>query len=174
MDFAFLDFPFFASQRGLSGTRNMPRKNSSGGAALSANIQRHPFWPYQEFWMNASVAPAGRLRTRYQLRYCAAKMPMTMVSWLMETSLPRICAGAISAIYIGERLDARPMATPPKMRHAMKMVKLLASALPREVTAKTSAATINNRLRPNLSLNAPAINAPTKQPISAQLLAQPI
>src|ERR1019366_5288884 len=159
MDFAFSDFPFFASQRGLSGTRNMPRKNSSDGAAVSANIQRQPLWPYQEFWMNSSVAPAGRLRTRYQLMYCAAKMPMTMVSWLMETSLPRICAGAISAIYIGERFDARPMATPPSIRQATKIVKFDANALPREVTANKSAETMSSLLRPNLSLNAPAISA---------------
>ena len=81
--------------------------------------------------MSASVAPCRQARTRSQLMYCASRMPMTMVSWLIETSLPRICAGAISAMYIGERFDARPMATPPKMRHAMKMVKLVASALPR-------------------------------------------
>src|ERR1700723_3047078 len=45
------------------------------------------------------------------------------------------------------------LATPPKMRQAMKIVKSLASALPSEVTAKISAATIKSRLRPNLSLN---------------------
>ena len=49
---------------------------------------------------------------------------MTMVSWLMETSLPRIRAGAISAIYIGERLDARPMATPPSIRQQIKIEKV--------------------------------------------------
>ena len=92
----------------------------------------------------------------------------------METSLPRICAGAISEIYIGERLDARPMAKPPIIRHAMKMEKFSASALPSEVTAKIIAARISNFFRPNLSLNAPATSAPTKQPMSAQLLAQPI
>ena len=66
------------------------------------------------------------------------------------------------------------MATPPSIRHAMKTVKLPASALPMEVTANSSAARMSSRLRPNLSLNAPAISAPTRQPMSAQLLAQPI
>ena len=66
------------------------------------------------------------------------------------------------------------MATPPKMRQAMKTVKLPASALPSDVTAKITAAMTSNRFRPNLSLNAPATNAPTRQPMSAQLFAQPI
>ncbi len=66
------------------------------------------------------------------------------------------------------------MATPPKMRQAIKTVKSPASALPREVTAKISAAMISNRFRPNLSLKPPATSAPTRHPISAQLLAQPI
>ncbi len=92
----------------------------------------------------------------------------------METNLPRICAGAISAMYIGDKLEASPIATPPKMRQLIKIVKLLANALPRDVTAKINAATINNRLRPNLSLKPPAASAPNKQPINAQLLAQPI
>ena len=35
---------------------------------------------------------------------------------------------------MGERFEARPMATPPSIRHATKMEKLGASALPREVT----------------------------------------
>src|SRR2546429_503294 len=77
-------------------------------------------------------------------------------------------------MYMGERFDANPMATPPQIRQAMKIEKLLATALPREVMAKSNAATINNRLRPNLSLSAPATNAPTRQPRRAQLLAHPI
>ena len=46
---------------------------------------------------------------------------MTMVSWLIDTSRPRTAAGATSAMYIGERFDARPMATPPSIRQATKM-----------------------------------------------------
>ena len=97
-----------------------------------------------------------------------------MVSWLIETSLPRIWAGATSEIYIGDRLDARPIATPPSIRHTMNTVKLWASALPSDVTANITAASINRRLRPNLSLNAPAASEPNRQPMSAQLFAQPI
>ena len=51
--------PFFASQRGLSGTKNIPTKNSSDGTAVSPNIQRQPAWPNQELRMNSSRR-AGR------------------------------------------------------------------------------------------------------------------
>ena len=91
----------------------------------------------------------------------------------MDTSLPRIWAGAISAMYMGERLEARPMATPPRMRHVTKMKKVGATALPREVTANSRAEVINNFFRPKRSLNAPAKREPKRQPMRAQLLAQP-
>ena len=151
----------------------MPMKNRAEGMAVSANIQRQPVWPYQEFWMNSSVDPAGRLRTRYQLMYCASRMPTTRVSWFMDTSLPRIWAGAISAMYMGDRLEARPMATPPRIRHVTKMKKVGATAFPREVTANSRAEAINNFFRPNRSLRAPAKREPKRQPMRAQLLAQP-
>ncbi len=105
--------------------------------------------------------------------YCASRIPTTIVSWLIDTSRPRNCAGATSAMYMGDRFDARPMATPPSIRHATKMVKSGASAFPIEVPAKRKAEKISSRLRPNLSLIAPATSAPTRQPMSAQLFAHP-
>ena len=42
-------------------------------------------------------------------------------------------------MYMGERFDASPMATPPRIRQAMKMENVGASALPMEVTAKSKA-----------------------------------
>ena len=80
---------------------------------------------------------------------------MTIVNWLTATSLPRIWAGAISAIYIGERLDARPMATPPQIRQAMKTWNWLAAPVPIEETAKITAAAISSFFRPNRSLSTP-------------------
>ena len=84
-----------------------------------------------------------------------------------------MCAGAISEMYIGERLEARPMAVPPSMRQKIKALRLPASPLPIEVTANSAAAATSNHLRPNRSLNIPAARAPTRQPISAQLFTQP-
>src|ERR1039457_5499518 len=61
----------------------------------------------------------------------------------------------------------------PRIRHAMKIANEGASALPMDMTANRNADKINSRLRPNLSLNVPATGAPTRQPMSAQLFAQP-
>ena len=36
-----------------------------------------------------------------------------MVSWLTETSRPRIWAGDISAMYMGEMAEASPIPNPP-------------------------------------------------------------
>ncbi len=100
-------------------------------------------------------------------------MPITIVSWLSETRLPRACAGATSAIYIGDRLDARPMAAPPAMRHSTNTPNDPASPVATEDTAKSSADRINSRFRPKRSLSAPESSAPSRQPSSALLLAQP-
>ena len=87
---------------------------------------------------------------------------MTMVSWLIDTSRPRIAAGATSAMYMGERLDAIPMATPPSIRQETKSVKLGAQALPNDVAANRTAHHTSNRRRPKRSLSAPARSAPTQ------------
>ena len=99
---------------------------------------------------------------------------MTMVSWFSDTRRPRMRAGAISAMYIGDRLEASPMAVPPSIRQATKTVNVGARPLPIEVTMKTRAATVRSFFRPKRSLRAPAARAPTRQPMRAQLLAQPL
>ena len=96
-----------------------------------------------------------------------------MVSWLTETSLPRTAAGANSAIYIGERFEANPMATPPAIRHRLNANKVAAMPVPTDDTANTTAARIKRRLRPNLSLEPPATTAPRRQPTTALPIAQP-
>jgi len=103
---------------------------------------------------------------------CASNIPITIVNWFMATSFPRIRAGEISAMYMGERFDASPIATPPSIRQTTNIVKVLASAFPSEVTAKSIPAAISSRFRPKASLSAPATKAPARQPTSAQLFAQ--
>ena len=98
---------------------------------------------------------------------------MTMANWLSETSRPRRCAGEISEIYIGEMPEARPIAYPPSILHATKALKFAASPVPSDETAKTSAASVNSRFLPKRLLKPPEETAPTRQPISAQLMAQP-
>ena len=43
-------------------------------------------------------------------------MPKMMANWLHETSVPRIFAGEISAMYIGQTAEASPTPMPPMMR----------------------------------------------------------
>ena len=43
-------------------------------------------------------------------------MPKTMANWLTDTMRPRIRAGEISAMYMGELIEAAPIPTPPRMR----------------------------------------------------------
>ena len=48
---------------------------------------------------------------------------MTMVNWFSETRRPRHSAGLTSAMYMGETLDAMPMAEPPAIRQTTNQVK---------------------------------------------------
>ena len=77
---------------------------------MTANIQRHPHWPFHDERISYAVAPGGTGRAIIQLTTCASRIPTTMANWLSETSLPRRCAGEISAMYMGEMPEARPMA----------------------------------------------------------------
>ena len=43
-------------------------------------------------------------------------MPNMMANWLNETSLPLTAGGAISAIYMGDIIEAIPTPMPPIMR----------------------------------------------------------
>src|ERR1035441_8491868 len=104
-----------------------------------------------------------------QLTNCASKMPMTMVSWFRETSRPRFWAGATSAIYMGDRFDARPMAAPPAIRQRINTAKDPASPVATEDTANSRADKASRRLRPKRSLSAPDTKAPMRQPSSALL-----
>ena len=98
---------------------------------------------------------------------------MTIVNWFMATSLPRTAAGAISAMYMGERFEAIPMATPPAIRQRLKAKKVLTSPVPIEEMTKTIAEKTKSHLRPSLSLRPPERIAPRRQPTSALPMAQP-
>src|ERR1035441_2976113 len=132
--------PALVSQRGLSGTKSEPTRNSTAGTAQAANIQRQPCTTFQEAANSAGDRPFGTGRAMHQLTNCAASTPMTMVSWLMATSRPRRAGGAISEMYIGEMLEARPMLMPPRMRQATNAGKLCVKAMPMEEATKFAAA----------------------------------
>src|ERR1700722_19715127 len=91
----------------------------------------------------------------------------------METIRPRKCAGVTSAMYMGEMLEARPIAMPPTMRQSTNCAKLPAHPVRVEETANRQAAKSNKRFRPQLSAKTPERIEPKRHPKSAQLLAQP-
>jgi hypothetical protein len=101
-------------------------------------------------------------------------MPETMANWLMETMRPRMRAGEISAMYIGEVIDAAPTPTPPMTRKTTKVAKLGGNAVPMADARNMTAAMSRTFLRPRASLRAPAEAAPIAQPSSALEAAHPL
>ena len=87
-------------------------------------------------------------------------MPETMANWLTETMRPRIRAGEISAMYMGEVIEAAPMPSPPMMRKKTNSVKLRGKAVPKAETRNSTAETSSTRLRPRRSLSMPAKAGP--------------
>jgi len=171
--FARWSLPALMSQRGLSGTNEIITKKKRAGMVSAANIQRQPVWPYHESSSCWLVKSAGMLEAMAQLTTWASRTPILMVSWLMATKAPRVFAGVISLIYMGERLEARPMPRPPSQRKKTNVLNSLARAVPMAETVKKMDARISRRLRPNLSLRRPDMMAPTMQPTRALLMAHP-
>ena len=123
---------------------------------------------------STSATPAnGSLTAMSQLTICAARMPITMVSWLTATSRPRRWAGATSAMYIGDRFDAMPIATPPAIRQVTKAANEPAQPVSTDDAANSSAAASSSFFRPKRSLSAPVTSEPTRQPTSAHEFAHP-
>ncbi|MBP1636267.1 MAG: hypothetical protein H6Q10_2841 [Acidobacteria bacterium] len=164
-----------SSHRGLSGTNSAPAKNRSAGAVTAVNIHRQPSATFQAARAaSASAAPGNGSRTAItQLTICADRIPTTIVSWLTATSRPRRCGGATSAMYIGDRFDAMPMAAPPAMRHATNAPNEPAHPVSTDEPAKSSAEATSSRLRPKRSQRAPVASDPARQPTSAHEFAHP-
>jgi len=101
-------------------------------------------------------------------------MPMTMASWLTVTSRPRRCDGAISAIYIGEVMAAKPTPIPPTARQMQKSKKVRGSAVPMADTRKHTAATHSVARRPIESLSHMPAKGPAIEPRIALLTAKPV
>ena len=140
------------------------------------NIQRHPYATFHAARAASTSAASGNgsLVASVQLTICAARIPITIVSWLTATSRPRRWAGAISAMYIGDRLDAMPMATPPAMRQVTKAVNEPAQPVSADDPANSRDDASSSALRPNRSLRAPVAIEPSRHPTSAQEFAHPI
>ena len=48
-------------------------------------------------------------------------MPPTIAIWFMAIMRPRMCAGVISAMYIGVEMEAIPIPMPPMTRKTIKV-----------------------------------------------------
>jgi len=103
----------------------------------------------------------------------ARRMPITMVSWLMETSLPRRDAGDTSDIYIGDTDDASPMPNPPQILKNTNHVNDPDAPVPIADVVNRNAARKSELFLPNRLLNIPDDNDPTIQPSRALLITQP-
>ena len=104
---------FVASQRGLSGMKNIRIKKSPEGTTSAQNIQRQPICP---FHVSRMFSPGTTGSAINQLTNWAARIPNTIVNWLIDTNFPRTWLGDTSAIYMGDKLAAMPMPIPPNMR----------------------------------------------------------
>ena len=140
---------------------------------MTPNIHRQPTCPFHEARICSGVAPTATGSAISQLITWASRMPITIVSWLIDTSLPRIAAGATSAMYRGERFDARPIADP-----AQQPVGHEDRERPREGRAQRRDREQHGRqdqqpLPPEPVAERPGEHRAPRQPISALLIAQP-
>lgn len=81
--------------------------------------------------------------------------------------------GEISAMYMGEMADARPIPIPPRRRKRIKGVKELTAPVPMAEARNKAAATMSGIFLPYLSESCPEKSAPKTQPIRALLMAHP-
>ena len=94
-------------------------------------------------------------------------MPTTMFNWLTATRNPRLFAGAISVMYMGQTTEAPPTATPPRNRKNRSACQFHDAAHPTEEARKNTARRARTRCRPHQSAGRPAVKAPTMVPIRA-------
>lgn len=81
--------------------------------------------------------------------------------------------GAISAMYMGDKPEAIPIAIPPKNRAAKNPLKMSNAPVPYAEIRKINAEIDKSGFRPIKSARLPDTIAPTRHPASAMLMASP-
>ena len=157
--------PCLVSQRGLSGTTSRQSRNSTAGSTSEPNIHRQPVLTFHD-------SPGADSATS-QLTMATTSMPEMMAIWLSETNRPRRWAGATSAMYSGESIDAMPTPSPPTNRAITNSEKVRGRADPMADTANSTADSSRTLLRPKRSLKGPAQAAPIMHPTRTLETAQP-
>ena len=135
--------PRLVSHRGLSGTKNRATRNSAAGRTPDPSIQRQPVDTFQASLVGEAI---------HQLTIETTSMPVMMATWLSDTRRPRMAAGATSAIYNGESIEAVPTAKPPNRRAITNSVRFRGKAAPMAETANSRAASNKIFFRPKRSL----------------------
>ena len=159
---------FIFTYTGLSGIKKLITKNNAAGGVSAQNIHLQPH-PTFHAWVSGDIVS----RASSILTICAASIPRTIVIWFKLTIRPRIFAGLTSAIYIGASADATPIPMPPIKRAILNNVKSSANPVAIADTVNSTADTISNGLRPNLSAAPPATIAPKRHPTRAVVMATP-
>src|SRR5262245_24816048 len=97
-----------------------------------------------------------------------------MANCCNEDNRPRRWAGATSEMYIGARTLAPPMASPPRIRPAMKTPAEPAAPVRNALTRNKPAVRSMVGRRPRKSARVPARKAPTAQPSRTEATAKPV
>ena len=90
---------------------------------------------------NIHLQLVGPISTSNQFAKYESSIPPTIVNWFSDTRRPRILAGEISAIYIGESIDAAPTPNPPINRAKTNSINFLGRAEKMADVRKNIAAT---------------------------------
>jgi len=96
-----------------------------------------------------------------------------MANWLRVTSLPLIDDGAISAIYMGDTIEARPTPNPPIILNTLKTPIEGANAVKIVERPNNTDEKNNAFFLPKRSQIVPPNMAPKMQPIWALLITKP-
>ena len=100
-------------------------------------------------------------------------MPITIFNWNEPASRPRICAGAISEIYMGPTTELAPTANPPTSRKKINSDQMGDKAQPMALHRYNKAMTKSTFLRPYTCAGLPATSEPITVPIRLEATVKP-
>tara|TARA_B100001750_G_scaffold79267_1_gene62901 strand:- start:3159 stop:3575 length:417 start_codon:yes stop_codon:yes gene_type:complete len=135
-----------------------PNRKHKDGMLSVASIKRQLLMP---------------VSSRSQFERYEHNIPTTIANWFNATSLPRILAGDISVIYIGETTDAMPTPSPPINLAMTNSIKVRGKAEKTAEIKKRRLQSIRTFFLPAQSAIRPAIKAPKVHAIIKLLTAKP-
>ena len=100
-------------------------------------------------------------------------IPVTVATWYITSSEPRMRWGADSAMNTGATTTETPMVRPSSSRATISDGTLQASPLSSENSAKVAATPTITGLRPSRLANVPPSSAPAISPITTAVVTRP-